>query len=195
MDNAGRKLQYKENFDCLIINNPDECTWSFPFDESRTKKIYDLEVIFIRSQAGLQEFLSDLSTHYDDRLRWIAYPKKNGSVPSDLSRDIIWEDLKAVSFQPVAMVSLTNNWSAMRVRHNGFVKKLVRENTAMPEDLRNLLVNNPECNDFFNTLSNTNKKEYIGWINSAKREKTRMQRLEKTKTLLQDKVLNPFADR
>ncbi len=195
MDKAGRKLQYKENFDCLILNNPDECNWTFPFDESRRKKNYNMEVLFLRSADEFFDSLPTFIGNPDDRLRWIAYPKKSGSIPSDLSRDFIWENLGPFSFQPVAMVSLDENWSAMRIRHSRFVKQKVVEKTAMPAELKALLTRNPACEDYFKTLSNTNQKEYIQWISSAKRADTRQRRLERTKTLLEDKVPNPYTSR
>ena len=195
MDSAVSKLQYKENFDCLILNNPPEFDWSFPYDQKRQKKAYDLELLFVRNMHDLNTRLDTLLADKSDTLRWIAYPKKSGNISSDLSRDIIWKHLEKISFQPVAMVSLDDSWSAMRVRHSSFVKVKAREKMTMPQELRELLGKFPDCQDYFASLSNTNQKEYIRWIISAKREKTLKQRLEKTKMLLQDKVPNPFARR
>jgi uncharacterized protein YdeI (YjbR/CyaY-like superfamily) len=43
-----------------------------------------------------------------------------------------------------------------------------------------ILKKNKKQSDFFTTLSFTNKKEYIEWIVTAKREETRTQRLTGT---------------
>ncbi|KRQ87844.1 hypothetical protein ABG79_00009 [Caloramator mitchellensis] len=56
----------------------------------------------------------------------------------------------------------------------------------IPEDFEKLLDENPKAKEFFNKLSYTNKKEYITWITSAKKEETRKNRIEKTIELLKD---------
>lgn len=47
----------------------------------------------------------------------------------------------------------------------------------IPSDVEKLLNSNKEAKEFFNALSYTNRKEYIGWIESAKKEETRANRL------------------
>jgi hypothetical protein len=52
----------------------------------------------------------------------------------------------------------------------------VRE-VNIPNDALELLNNNPRAKSYFDTLSFTNRKEYIVWIESAKKEETRQNRL------------------
>ncbi len=47
----------------------------------------------------------------------------------------------------------------------------------VPKVLQDLLDAQPEERDFFNSLSYTNRKEYVNWLESAKKEETRIQRL------------------
>lgn len=195
MDALARKLQYKENFECLVLNKPAEFTFAFSYDSERNKKAYSLELIFVDSMKELIQSLPTFLEPNDDRLRWIVYPKKSSSITSDLNRDIIWQQLVEVSYKPVAMISLNETWSAMRIRHQDNVNTITKEKISMPEDLQNLLNGNPECRDYFNTLSATNKKEYMTWVQSAKRVETRQNRLAKTKMLLQDKIPNPYSGR
>lgn len=61
----------------------------------------------------------------------------------------------------------------------------------IPDDLGELLDANHEARDFFNTLSYTNKKQYVAWISSAKKAETRNNRLEKSIELLREKVKHP----
>jgi uncharacterized protein YdeI (YjbR/CyaY-like superfamily) len=49
------------------------------------------------------------------------------------------------------------------------------------------LVENTAAYDFFNTLSYTNRKEYVRWITSAKMAETRDKRLNNAISLLLDK--------
>lgn len=63
----------------------------------------------------------------------------------------------------------------------------------VPDDLKKLFSKSKKAEDFFNTLSYTNRKEYAVWIASAKKEETREKRLAETiKKLLAGKK-NPSA--
>lgn len=57
----------------------------------------------------------------------------------------------------------------------------------IPEDLIKLLEDNQEAKSFFETLSYTNKKEYVQWITSAKKAETREKRLIKALEMLSNK--------
>jgi hypothetical protein len=47
----------------------------------------------------------------------------------------------------------------------------------VPQELKELLDTNPKAKEFFDSLSYTNRKEYVTWITTAKREETRKNRL------------------
>jgi bifunctional DNA-binding transcriptional regulator/antitoxin component of YhaV-PrlF toxin-antitoxin module len=57
----------------------------------------------------------------------------------------------------------------------------------MPEDFLVILTQNREAKTFYETLSFTNKKDYVKWITDAKREETRNSRVQKAVQLLSDK--------
>ena len=50
----------------------------------------------------------------------------------------------------------------------------------VPEDLKKALSKSKEAQEFFNSLSFTNRKEYAGWVSSAKKEETREKRVSET---------------
>lgn len=50
----------------------------------------------------------------------------------------------------------------------------------IPDDLAKILADNPAAHSFFESLSNSHKREYTEWINNAKRDETRLSRLETT---------------
>ncbi|MES2616852.1 MAG: YdeI/OmpD-associated family protein [Bacteroidota bacterium] len=56
-----------------------------------------------------------------------------------------------------------------------------------PDDLQNLLEQNG-LTEYFDMLAYTHRKEYILWITDAKKEETRIKRLDKTIEMLQKKV-------
>lgn len=57
----------------------------------------------------------------------------------------------------------------------------------VPNDIQEILKSNPKHAEFFNRLSYTHRKEYIRWIESAKKEETRQKRLSELINQLQHK--------
>ncbi len=60
------------------------------------------------------------------------------------------------------------------------VEDTLPRTVEVPELLQQAFAKHPDAQAFFESLSYTNQKEYARWITSAKREETRMSRLEKT---------------
>jgi len=54
----------------------------------------------------------------------------------------------------------------------------------IPKDLLKDLKKDKEANSFFDTLSYTHKKEYVKWVEDAKKEETRQNRIGKTIEML-----------
>lgn len=54
----------------------------------------------------------------------------------------------------------------------------------VPEDVLKALNKNQTINDKFGKLSYTHQKEYVNWINEAKKEETRKSRIEKMISML-----------
>ena len=50
---------------------------------------------------------------------------------------------------------------------------------AVPEDFQQALDNNPKVKEVFDTFSYTHKKEYVEWIEGAKKQETRENRIKK----------------
>ncbi len=57
----------------------------------------------------------------------------------------------------------------------------------MPSELSQILSANKKANEFFNELSTSDKKQYIGWIASAKKVETKEKRAEEALKLLKTK--------
>lgn len=135
-----------------------------------------------------------LSRLAPDAKCWIAYPKGASGIKSDLNRDQGWEPLAAAGYEPVTMVAIDATWSAVRYRPVGDIKDRTRSfsKTAPvsipgvdfekrivtpPADLRSLFKKAPAAAAVFSTLSFTNQKEYVAWIENAKKEETRARRV------------------
>lgn len=61
----------------------------------------------------------------------------------------------------------------------------------IPDELEQLLAENPTAKQFFDGLSFTNRKEYARWISDAKREETKQTRLTQTLEKLSAGKKNP----
>lgn len=63
-------------------------------------------------------------------------------------------------------------------------KRTKAEPLEVPSDLNRSINKNVPAKKFFSTLSNGHRNEFIRWINEAKREETRVRRIEKAVAML-----------
>jgi hypothetical protein len=62
-----------------------------------------------------------------DAVLWFAYPKGSSKkYKSEINRDSGWKILGAAGFEPVRMVAIDEDWSAVRFRRAEFIKTLTR---------------------------------------------------------------------
>jgi uncharacterized protein YdeI (YjbR/CyaY-like superfamily) len=61
------------------------------------------------------------------------------------------------------------------------------QSLTVPVDLQQLLDNDKDASDFFQTLSQGYKKGYCDWVGAAKQEATRQSRAEKAILMLRNK--------
>ena len=78
---------------------------------------FDFAHFFVRTSSELQKITGQLARLAQaDPLLWVSYPKKTSGLESDLSRDILAEIVMAAGLRTVALISVDNTWSAMRLR-------------------------------------------------------------------------------
>ena len=62
---------------------------------------------------------------------WFCYPKgASKKYKSDISRDKSWEVLAPYNFEPVTLVAIDDDWSAMRFKHVDTIKEMKRKTAA-----------------------------------------------------------------
>jgi hypothetical protein len=59
-----------------------------------------------------------------------------------------------------------------------------RREVSIPQDLKQALEDDPEAGNIFSQLSYTHQKEYVQWIEEAKRDQTRQRRVAQTTEML-----------
>ena len=144
-----------------------------------------------------------------DTIFWITYPKKSSGIKSDLEMMGSWDELTKYGLRTVATAAVNETWTAIRLRPLGqtvvseFCNEEIKKNDhsafidlesrqiKMPPDMQQVVEQSPAALAFYQTLSFTNKKEYVVWILSAKQEKTKAERLVKTVEKLLAKKKNP----
>ncbi|TDH21599.1 hypothetical protein EXU57_19025 [Segetibacter sp. 3557_3] len=163
----------------------------------RTKRI-DFALVFAINVNQLNGILSEVLPALQPEAKlWIAYPKSTSKISSDLNRDCSWEVLTANGFEGVVQVPLDHVWSAFRFKKSSEITARLSEcqevksvdikgidfdkNLIVPlADLEKIFSRHKNAREVFQALSITNQKEYVSWIEGAKREETKARRLEAT---------------
>jgi hypothetical protein len=169
----------------------------------KIKKI-DFALIFAISKHQLKDILKDvLPALNEDAKLWIAYPKLTSKIVSDLSRDCNWECIAQSGYEGVRMISLDHVWCAMRFKKADKVQHVFEDVVPMsyvdmetrvittPPELEKLFVEHTAARTFFDSLSFTNKKEYVVWITGSKKEETKIARLNSAIEKLNSGRKNP----
>lgn len=194
------RLKIKEEEPLILIDVPDDLLPSFNGLKLQTSlpgkgKATQL-LFFARDKNALDAKVHDiLKVMSEDGMLWVAYPKKSGAIQSDLIRDEGWEMIYRSDWKPVSSISIDDNWSGIRFRHQSKLKKLIRDvpmeerkvegidfinrTVKLPADAISLMKPYEGLEAFFNTLSFTHKKEYVTSIVEAKKPETRTRRIEK----------------
>jgi hypothetical protein len=185
------KLSYAKNVTPLLKN----------------KKI-DFALVFGVNQAQLINILKEVfvALHPNSKL-WIAFPKQTSKIVSDLNRKGCWDFMKDRGYDSLNTEDLDNVWNAMRFKRNeSFVEPPIVvtpkvnveiESTAPtqisadansgnvennvivpPVELEKIFKKHKEAKEFFTSLSANNQKEYVNWIQGAKKEETRHRRAD-----------------
>ena len=199
MQSLFEKLQLKDEKNLLIQGLPSSIEKQFVklyYSKNvtpllRSKKI-DFALIFALSVQQMNNILKDVlpALHAESKL-WVAYPKATSKIVSDLNRDQSWELLTNNGYESVRLVALDHVWSCMRfkklesipafaevkpakMKGVDFDKRLV----VAPVELESYFIKHTKAKEFFTSLSFTNQKEYVSWIEGAKKTETRQRRLE-----------------
>jgi Bacteriocin-protection, YdeI or OmpD-Associated len=214
--NILEKLQLKDEKNLLIQGLPSSVEKQFAklsYNKNLTPLLkarkVDFALIFAINQLQLNNILKEVFSALHPACKlWIAYPKPTSKIVSDLNRDASWEILSDNEFEAIRQVTLDHVWTAMRftkldqipnkersfaefkvsnIKVDDFEKRLI----ALPIELDKMFSHNEEAREFFTSLSIINQKEYLSWIQGAKKEETKQKRLEATLEKLMAGKNNP----
>jgi hypothetical protein len=85
---------------------------------------YDFMIIFVRKVTEMKEIVPvALHNLAVDGVLWFCYPKKSSKkYSSDIDRDHGWKALNDLEFFGIRLVTIDDNWSAMRFRNIKYIK-------------------------------------------------------------------------
>jgi hypothetical protein len=200
------KLQLKDERNLLIQGLPSSIEKQFvklAFAKSLTpllksRKI-DFALVFAVNEQQLGGIVHEVmpALHSESKF-WVAYPKIGSKIFTTLSRDCSWECITGAGYETVRQVALDHVWTAVRFKKPDPIPALstrsrvsareavlegagvdtIRRIISPPADFVKELRRSKVASHFFEELSFTDKKEYVTWITSAKKDETRSRRLE-----------------
>lgn len=208
------KLKLKSGMNVHVIHEPKGYARAFGTLPSGVKFIDDAKGAtqihwFVENRAQMEKELPKILKMLKPEVTvWIFYPKGTSGIQTDLTRDKGWDKLLAHDLKWIALISFDDTWSTfgMRLKSESELKKEaapkqpreifnwvdpVKKTVKLPDDLAAALKKKKKEEAYFNTLSFTNKKEYIEWIVTAKREETRSERVKGTIERLGKQWKNP----
>ncbi len=138
-----KKLNFKGQQKILLLNTPEELETEIAdfgsyleiIREVSSEKV-DFCLVFVKEKAEIAPLSSIIDAlMLDDGLCWWAYPKKTSkNYKSDIGRDTAWESLGKLGYEPVRMIAINSDWSALRFRKIKFIKTLNRNRRISEEN-------------------------------------------------------------
>ena len=210
-----QKLRIKAGDTLLTLNEPSEFQKGLVGLPKGVKivesgKDYNQVHWFVLNRAQMEKEMSKIMKLVKPEvIVWIYYPKGTSKLQTDLNRDKGWDCLLAEGDKLtwISLISFDDTWSTfgMRAKTEADKKKEAQpkereifkwvnpktKEIKLPDDFAALLKKNKKEAEYFNSLSFTNKKEYVEWIVTAKREETRNERLKGTIERLGKQWKNP----
>lgn len=209
-----RKLKINEGQKILVINNPKEyLTLLGPLPnqviitEEKTG-LFDAIHLFVKNQNELAQFGdSAIKMLKPGGLIWIFFPKKTSKIQTDLTRDVGWDSFLKHDLQWKSLISFDKTWSVCGLKNEpqqeekksksvdkSIIDQFIsheKRSVIVPEDLKKAFKQHKAAEEFFSSLSFTNRKEYVVWLVTAKHESTRLKRLNLTIEKLNNNLKNP----
>ena len=134
------KLNLKDQPEILVVNAPESFEPELASLRTVVVKRRAAEVkqiafslAFVTKQKELDELSKAVAKKaVGDAIVWFAYPKGSSKrYTCEFNRDTGWRALGEAGFEPVRMVAIDEDWSAVRLRRVEFIKTLTRDPSVM----------------------------------------------------------------
>ncbi len=145
MDDLLVKLNFSGQQEICIINTPKPLLGMINAFSIDARCITDLKhitkgnffLVFVYSIEEINAYtLEIMSKVSGDPIIWFAFPKRSSKkYTCDFNRDHGWEILGTYAYEPVRMIAIDQDFSALRFRNVKFIEKITRaEEMALSEE-------------------------------------------------------------
>ncbi len=134
MKNLLEKLNYKGQERIALINVEENFKATLSADlkdvridsEIDPRFPYGFIILFVRNSGEVEDYAPGVVHNLiADGVLWICYPKKSSrNYKSDVDRDHGWKTLNNSGLHGVRMISIDDDWSALRFRHVRYIKSV-----------------------------------------------------------------------
>ena len=132
--NLLEKLNYKGQERIALINVEENIKATLSADlkdvridsEIDPRFPYGFIILFVRNSGEVEDYAPGVIHNLiADGILWICYPKKSSkNYKSDIDRDHGWKTLNNSGLHGVRMISIDDDWSALRFRHVRYIKSI-----------------------------------------------------------------------
>ncbi len=130
-----QKMNLKDQAELLVLNAPASFETELAAlkdvavarDVKAVKEI-QFSLAFVTKQAEVDKFAKAIAKKIKgDALVWFAYPKGTSKkYKCEFNRDNGWAVMGELGYEPVRMVAIDEDWSALRFRRVEFIKVMKR---------------------------------------------------------------------
>jgi hypothetical protein len=124
-----KKLKLTTQDPVLILNVPEEYQETINEIEAEIHTEisgkYKFIQLFAKSLEEFNQYAPKAIEALDgDGYLWVCYPKGTSKKykKSDLNRDTLFESAGQYNYSGVTLVAIDSDWSAFRIRNNGYIK-------------------------------------------------------------------------
>ncbi|TDE12833.1 hypothetical protein [Dyadobacter psychrotolerans] len=134
MDAVFKKLNFKGQKKILVLNSPESFSVNLDSVREETEIETDLgnevefAVLFVQKQSEIDNLIPDIAPLLKgDAILWMCYPKGTSKKYNcDFNRDTGWAIMGNYELEPVRMVAIDEDWSALRFKKVDFIKTMKR---------------------------------------------------------------------
>lgn len=135
MDPILQKLNYKEQPTIFVLNAPTTLqslieAWQqhATIKNKPGKSPVQFAVAFCITQKDVENTAEKILPLADgDAVIWFCYPKGSSKkYKCEFNRDNGWATLGTMGWEPVRMIAIDEDWSALRFRKTAFIKNMTR---------------------------------------------------------------------
>jgi len=136
MDAVFKKLNLKNQKEVVALNAPDSFQVNLDSIAGEAVVITSLQglseiefiLIFVTKQSEIDALIPLVATLLKgDALLWMCYPKGSSKkYKCDFNRDTGWAIMGTYDLEPVRMVAIDEDWSALRFKKVDFIKTMKR---------------------------------------------------------------------